>query len=98
MAELDVKAYELSGETGIRDRTEVIRIYPNPASDYLVVSSDSEFTEVLITHLDGRQSLLETSSGQFQASIDVSSLDSGSYIIHVNFGSRNLYQSLFIKK
>lgn len=57
-----------------------IRIYPNPASDFLNISSEKEILNAEIMNIGGQ--LVKTVSGHFN-SVDISDLSDGFYFVKV---------------
>ncbi|MFC2111626.1 discoidin domain-containing protein [Bacteroidota bacterium] len=96
VAELELKYYAEQVGIGIEDQNTIVRVYPNPVSDYLHVLSDRTYTDILITQLDGRQVFLENSKNK--EVFDVSYLRSGTYLIQIKNARTILYNSIFIKE
>lgn len=55
-----------------------INIYPNPSTDFINVSSDKSFTEIVVTNLFGE--VVKEASNQ---TIDISTLSQGVYVVQV---------------
>ncbi len=77
-----------------------MQVFPNPANDYLLLNSDSfgaNPIEILITDLTGRivRSVFVTHHGTM-AHIDVSSLDSGVYLLQVLNSKVQLIQKIMV--
>ena len=74
------------------------QVYPNPATDELVVSASNSkaTTAYAITDMGGR-SLLQGSWQQQTGSIAVCTLPPGTYLLRLD-GSGSTWQSLFVKK
>ncbi len=63
-------------------------VYPNPAKNYITISSNSSLDLVLIRDINGR--LIKTFNAinqNFENPLDVSSLTSGLYFIELKFGT-----------
>lgn len=76
-------------------------VYPNPANDVLFISSSANYGEVEVTVSDllGKDVLstrLNLNSSQV-ASVNVSDLDSGIYLIKVNNGVRSMMKKLIVR-
>jgi hypothetical protein len=71
---------------GIRDiyTATSIHIYPNPAHDQVMVSSESAMTEIRISDMLGKDVSTLTVTGHHKESIDISQLDAGVYLVHVS--------------
>lgn len=75
---------------------EDIQIYPNPASDRLLI--DGEGIESLaIFNLVGQQVLNETNSGKTLIELNVENLEAGQYIIQVNTAEGSNHQTIVIQ-
>ncbi len=103
--EYDSCYYSFSSATEIFTKNSEVSIYPNPVNDFLSIKLsqshiiDNKKIIVSIFDLIGRQINVPinktTSESWF---VDVNSLKSGIYIIHINYGNSHNYQSVFIKK
>ena len=79
----EVKWNPLAGFTGIStfDNNSGITVYPNPASEYLIISNTSnDNLNLVIYDLTGREVLNSVINGQSKK-ISVSSLANGTYIL-----------------
>ncbi|MFO7862704.1 MAG: T9SS type A sorting domain-containing protein [Salinivirgaceae bacterium] len=84
------------GSGAIADGAFEATIYPNPASDYLIVESKIKISEIQIISMDGRiQKTCEIHSRK--ANIPVSGLMKGVYLLKVQ-GEGNTAYSTFIKQ
>lgn len=97
-ASLTITEETTSGIT--ENQTIGFSIYPNPAQDYLTLfSSSSSTSTVQIFSLDGKMvmnnSILLLNSG---TTIDISSLEAGTYIIKTDFADGTTKTTKFIKK
>ncbi len=88
--------FTLTGESGIEDVTvsDIVKIYPNPASDYIMISCESESVRnVQIYDLTGRIVMED----EFTSRIDVSSLSAGNYLLKIKTDEGEFVKQ-FIKK
>jgi hypothetical protein len=73
----------LSPATGIQDLTQdICAIYPNPSDGLINVSGLGQLGEVEVTDIVGKVLLTSRTDGTGRASIDVSSLASGMYLVN----------------
>ncbi len=63
----------------------MFEIYPNPASEYVKISSNNMIDEIMIFSIDGRMVYSEDVDNN-ETSIDVSSFESGAYIMKMVVG------------
>lgn len=70
-----------------------VNIFPNPASSYIKVNTNAQPSDYQILNLNGQQIL----NGEFQQNIDVESIQSGVYILHLNT-DQGILRSKFIKQ
>ncbi|MDH6251475.1 hypothetical protein M2347_001202 [Chryseobacterium sp. H1D6B] len=73
------------------------KIYPNPASDYINISSDSRISEIAIFDLSGKQ-LTTLKYENAPITIPVNNLSTGIYIIQVKNTDGSITSHKFIKK
>jgi hypothetical protein len=73
-----------------------LMIYPNPASDYIVVNGLENNSMVKVFNVTGQQLFVRKAS-QNQMSIDLSGLNQGLYILQVE-SEGQILNSKFIKK
>jgi len=64
----------------------ILNIFPNPTSDYLQIESQFPLVNIQLHDMSGRK-VMETQTDNLTATLDISSLRSGMYMIHV--GSSN---------
>lgn len=76
-----------------------LKLYPNPASQFLYIGkeSDKTYKEISIIDMSGKV-ILQKSSHRFNEPIDVSTLTVGNYIILSKDSEGNTYKNKFIKK
>lgn len=73
-----------SHEVGVNDYSRVeMNIWPNPASDYVNVSADSDIQSVRVMDLQGHLVLNEQCEGQ-EVRINISSLSAGAYVVSIH--------------
>lgn len=60
-----------------------VRVYPNPASEYVVVESAEAFSTLVLYSLDGVEVLRTQSDAAGRARLEVASLPSGEYLIYM---------------
>ncbi|WP_302776342.1 T9SS type A sorting domain-containing protein [Porphyromonas uenonis] len=70
-----------------------IRMYPNPASDYVYLTGVTRGTEIRIVSLDGSTCLTTMSESDDLVAIDIRSLSEGTYLIIINHTSKVLQVS-----
>ncbi len=82
---------------GVKEYTKNISIYPNPATEYIVISDIFNHTAMLsVTDLSGKQIIYKKVSEGTK--IDVSDLNSGGYILNFKSDKINYQQILQIIK
>ena len=69
-------------------------VYPNPVSDILKIDTDATIVAVEMLDLNGKSLLRQVNS---QNTFDISSLETGSYILRVKT-DKNIINKLIIKK
>ena len=85
--------------TGIEANSFNVEVYPNPASNTLVVSSEkASLSEITIVDLPGRLALKSVCSGGTKESIDISSLTTGSYLVRISTEKGQLSRKLVIRR
>ena len=70
-----------------------MRMYPNPASDYVYLTGVTRGTEIRIVSLDGSTCLTTMSESDDLVAIDIRSLSEGTYLIIINHTSKVLQVS-----
>jgi len=99
------KASYSVGNVGTNDLSDIssLNISPNPASDFLMVrayNSSSQQVELLLTDMTGKSLYRDSFSaqeGNFEKSIDVSSLNSGMYFLTVKSAEGKATRKVIIK-
>ncbi|AWI26739.1 hypothetical protein HYN49_13015 [Flavobacterium pallidum] len=69
-------------------------LYPNPANDYVTIQSDAQVKDVKLCNVLGQEILKGNSGGQ----IDLSSLQSGVYIVQIRFADDKVAVKRLIKE
>ena len=82
------------GDNVIEDKETRCNIYPNPANDRLFIEAESEINDVVIYDIYGRRQVTETPSHQDKASVDLSRLNAGIYIIKINTEKGNIVKQI----
>ena len=82
------------GDNIIEDKEVRCNIYPNPANDRLFIEAESEINDVVIYDIYGRRQVTETPSHQDNASVDLSRLNAGIYIIKINTEKGNIVKQI----
>lgn len=74
-----------------------ITVYPNPAENVLNIDAAESLTSVKVIAMDGR-TVIDTKVDGNSTSVDVSSLDAGSYYYEVVSSKGDVSRSSFVKK
>ena len=82
------------GDNVIEDKEVRCNIYPNPANDRLFIEAESEINDVVIYDIYGRRQVTETPSHQDNASVDLSKLNAGIYIVKINTEKGNIVKQI----
>ncbi|WP_010177621.1 T9SS type A sorting domain-containing protein [Aquimarina agarilytica] len=79
------------------NQNEQIRVYPNPASDYLYVNSKGygAVNELAIYDLNGRLVLSKKESKL--TNIDVSFLEQGAYFVKITIGNKSVFKNIIVE-
>jgi hypothetical protein len=86
--------------TGINNiGTSVISIYPNPATDFVVINIATEnFAGAMITITDTKgRTVIEKMISSSNSKLDISNLGSGVYIISIKSDSINEISKLIVR-
>jgi endo-1,4-beta-xylanase len=91
--------FEVSVEIviGIDRGAVTFSIYPNPATDMIRISGSELIRTVQITNVVGQQ-VMDIPVNAAQEIIDISSMDSGIYIVTVCFESAGIKNRVFVKQ
>ena len=82
------------GDNVIENEKNSCNIYPNPANDRLFIETESEINNVVIYDIYGRHQVTETPSHQDKASVDLSRLNAGIYIVKINTEKGNIVKQI----
>jgi hypothetical protein len=74
---------------------QAVRIYPNPASDILYISSDRVINQVSVYNILGSE-VLSYYSGNNSMALDVAELQSGNYILRMEMANGNKMYRRFV--
>lgn len=78
-------------------REKGIKIFPNPASDFVTISiSDETIQKILLLSIDGKQTVIQNISTN-DYTVDLSSYSKGIYIISIQSSSGEIYNEKIIK-
>ncbi len=94
-----VRLVRETGLLSINENREInFNIYPNPAQDRIVISSDYQLKTISIFSVFG-ESVLEQSYNQNETSIDVSQLSNGLYLVNIETdGDHSVSKKVIISK
>ena len=62
--------------------TKTLRIFPNPATDYIYIQSGNHPVDLLISDVLGKK-VMQKQISQFQTSVNISFLNNGVYFVHL---------------
>ena len=74
--------YNINGSLGLDELNNLISVYPNPASTYFTVQSETEMEWITLTDMSGKQIQHTTADGTSQT-VGVENLEKGIYILSV---------------
>lgn len=75
-----------------------LKVYPNPADNMLIIASENAISSVEIYNLLGKQVFSQTFSSVNQATLDVSNLALGGYIVKTSSDSGEVQTTKLMKK
>ncbi len=78
-------------------KTNNIRIYPNPANDFITVFSDEKLNDVKFRIIDFKGKVLLNGTLQNEK-IDLSNINRGLYILELKYNSNNIIHMKFVKE
>ena len=82
-----------TGISGVKRDDYVIKLYPNPAQEFLIIESEKDILSVEITDVSGRNVSPDV---QDVNKIQVSEFPSGIYTIRLNFGNNEMAFRKFV--
>jgi ligand-binding sensor domain-containing protein len=85
--------------SGVEDETESIRIYPNPASNFVefVTTGENGISEILIRDLTGSEVMrFDFNVPVYKKSLDISNILNGTYIVEVVVGNHRVARRLVV--
>jgi hypothetical protein len=85
-------------ENEISEANSLISVYPNPASNMLYISSESELNSVMVYDVVGQLVKQVNLDRDFNSNLDISDLNNGVYILQVETVSGEYNSSKFVKK
>jgi hypothetical protein len=80
-----------------RDANEILHIYPNPSTDYLIIESSGNKTIGNIEILDSKGSLVRNCFSD-QGKIEIGDLPNGIYLVKFHFGDLIESRKIIIRK
>jgi hypothetical protein len=81
----------------LSENDKLLSVYPNPANDVLKIKSEQAFENIEIYSIDGKCELRQKSNKK-SINLDVSTLDSGTYILSITFGNQVLQKKIVISR
>ena len=85
------------GGVGTLTTDENIRIFPNPANDYLIIESDKfKLTEVSLINMQG-QTIKQVPAKNNRTSINLSGIAKGIYLIKINTQNNALIRKVVVE-
>ena len=90
-----VGAFELNGITAVKDiKSDIkLRVYPNPAKDFISISTSSQILKVEIISISGQRLLIQNLPGK---SVSLSGLNPGIYLMKVSTDNGNATQRISV--
>lgn len=82
---------------GEREVSNTLRLFPNPATDRVVVESDGAMSQVLIVNALGQVVASRNANGAQQLDIDVADLNPGLYILRIQTAQGLATRQLIVK-
>lgn len=80
-----------------KEQLAEIKVYPNPAHDYLIISNAEEIKHINIQNLKGTSFISKDYSGEDKVLIPVSSLSKGLYLIRIRAGEKMITEKIIIE-
>jgi hypothetical protein len=95
---IPIKANIISGGA-VDDPTNEIKIYPNPASDYVIVQKENQSLEPLsikIIDISGKIVFEKSGINSNFTTIETTKFENGVYIIEIIVGQRKIHKKIII--
>lgn len=73
-----------------------ITLFPNPVTDKIIISANSEIAQIMVRNLVG-QTIKSTAVNGLEKSIDFSDVNSGNYIVTINLANGQISNLKFVK-
>jgi len=83
---------------GSNDDKPIYRVFPNPAENILRLESDEIIKRITIFNLTGNPVLEKSDCGDYTASVNVSHLKPGLFIVKIFFNSGEVVSQRFVKR
>lgn len=74
-----------------------LKVYPNPAREYLVIESENDFTEIVIVDVLGREVYYETLNAQNEKLISIKDFSEGMYALKIKVNQTWQSTTILIK-
>ncbi|HIP31147.1 MAG TPA: T9SS type A sorting domain-containing protein, partial [Crocinitomicaceae bacterium] len=74
-----------------------VSVYPIPATSYITISADEQITSIKMIDMQGRTVLTDANVSLSKLNLDVSSVQSGSYIIRVTTVKGSIQRKVIIE-
>ncbi len=81
----------------LSENDKLLSVYPNPANDVIKIKSEQAFEDIEIYSINGKCELRQKSNKK-SINLDVSALDSGTYILSIKFGNQILQKKVVISR
>lgn len=86
------------GAAFLRGYNAICRIFPNPADEYLRIESDTIIHNVTVYNISGIPVKAATGFADYNASVNLSDLGSGIYLVRISFAHGEIITRRFVKK
>jgi len=77
--------------------SESWKLYPNPAQSFVTIEMDEEVKQIIITNIMGQEVFVMTDPKE-QVNVDISSLDTGIYLVWITTENRLKTTKMFVKQ
>jgi hypothetical protein len=81
----------------LSENDKLFSVYPNPANDVIEIKSEQAFEDIEIYTIDGKCELRQKSNKK-SINLDVSALDSGTYVLSIKFGNQVFQKKVIITR